>query len=232
MTLQPARLGVLGDAPANQTLLDILPSDWAGRQQVRKAPRRPRSWANPSLLELYSHGNARASSRVLGDPNVAPCSLPGGTGGPGRRGPHAGRDGDRGALQLQLGPGENDAVPAPEAGPTPAFCRFTPTGMRGPACVFWAGLTPCSAQRCPRELRNILTLDITPKVGPGVNAILVCPWVCHLSVSGLPVHRGDAGPLCRADAVPNAQGVERRPRLPRQPLLPGLHRLLDPAGPS
>jgi hypothetical protein len=30
----------------------------------------------------------------------------------------------------------------PELGPTPAFHSRIPTGVRGPTCVFWAGLTP------------------------------------------------------------------------------------------
>jgi hypothetical protein len=38
--------------------------------QVRKTPRRPRSWANSSLLSLYSHRNARASVHLLGQPNT------------------------------------------------------------------------------------------------------------------------------------------------------------------
>jgi hypothetical protein len=37
--------------------------------QVRKTPSWPRSWANFSLLSLYSHGNARANLHLLGQPN-------------------------------------------------------------------------------------------------------------------------------------------------------------------
>ena len=35
----------------------------------------------------------------------------------------------------------------PEVGPTSAFYTCTPTGMHGPACIFWANLTPFSLQR-------------------------------------------------------------------------------------
>jgi hypothetical protein len=37
--------------------------------QVRKPPSRPRGWANFSLLQLYSHGNAWANLHLLGQPN-------------------------------------------------------------------------------------------------------------------------------------------------------------------
>jgi hypothetical protein len=39
-------------------------------RQVRKTPRCPRSWANSSLLYLYSHRNGRANSHRLGQPNT------------------------------------------------------------------------------------------------------------------------------------------------------------------
>jgi hypothetical protein len=42
--------------------------------QVRKTPSWPRSWASFSLLLLYSHGNAWASWRLLGQPNT--CLAP------------------------------------------------------------------------------------------------------------------------------------------------------------
>ena len=38
--------------------------------KVRKAPRRPRSWANFIRLSLYSYGDAWASARLLGRPNA------------------------------------------------------------------------------------------------------------------------------------------------------------------
>jgi hypothetical protein len=38
--------------------------------QVRKAPSRPRSWANLSLLPLYSRRNAQANLQLLGQPNT------------------------------------------------------------------------------------------------------------------------------------------------------------------
>jgi hypothetical protein len=38
--------------------------------QVRKVPSWPRSWANFSLLPLYSHRNAWASLHLLGQPNT------------------------------------------------------------------------------------------------------------------------------------------------------------------
>ena len=37
----------------------------------------------------------------------------------------------------------------PVVGPTPAFYSCVPTGMHGPACIFWADLTPCSLQYQP-----------------------------------------------------------------------------------
>ena len=39
-------------------------------EQVGKTPRRPRRWASFSLSWMYSHGNARASSRRLGQPDT------------------------------------------------------------------------------------------------------------------------------------------------------------------
>ena len=42
--------------------------------QVRKMPSWPRSWANSSLLQLYSHRNAWANSHLLGQPNTSPLS--------------------------------------------------------------------------------------------------------------------------------------------------------------
>ena len=41
---------------------------------------------------------------------------------------------------------ERDAVSAqtPEVGPTAAFCSRVPAGRHGPACNFWANLTPFS----------------------------------------------------------------------------------------
>jgi hypothetical protein len=47
--------------------------------EVRKTPSWPRSWANFSLLELYSHRNAWANLHLLGQPNTF---LAGGAGGP------------------------------------------------------------------------------------------------------------------------------------------------------
>jgi hypothetical protein len=38
--------------------------------QVRKTPSWPRSWANCSLLSLYSHWNAWANLDILGQPNT------------------------------------------------------------------------------------------------------------------------------------------------------------------
>ena len=38
--------------------------------KVRQTPRRPRSWANRSLLSLYSHRNARANLHLLGQLNT------------------------------------------------------------------------------------------------------------------------------------------------------------------
>ena len=38
--------------------------------QVRKTPSWPRSWANFSLLPLYSHRNAWANLHLLGQPNT------------------------------------------------------------------------------------------------------------------------------------------------------------------
>jgi hypothetical protein len=37
--------------------------------KVRKTPSWPRSWANSSLLQLYSHRNVRANLHLLGQPN-------------------------------------------------------------------------------------------------------------------------------------------------------------------
>jgi hypothetical protein len=39
-------------------------------KQVRKTPSWPRSWANFSLLSLYSHRNTWASLHLLGQPNT------------------------------------------------------------------------------------------------------------------------------------------------------------------
>jgi hypothetical protein len=47
----------------------VLESDGL-RAKVRKTPRRPRSWANFSLLMLYSHRNAWANLHLLGQPNT------------------------------------------------------------------------------------------------------------------------------------------------------------------
>ena len=46
--------------------------------KVRKTPSWPRSWANFSLLSLYSHRNARANVHLLGQPNIfiATAALP------------------------------------------------------------------------------------------------------------------------------------------------------------
>ena len=44
--------------------------DIAGNAQVRKTPSWPRSWANFSLLPLYSHRNAWANLHLLGQPNT------------------------------------------------------------------------------------------------------------------------------------------------------------------
>jgi hypothetical protein len=38
--------------------------------RVRKTPCRPTSWANTSLLSLYSHRNAWANSHLLRQPNA------------------------------------------------------------------------------------------------------------------------------------------------------------------
>ena len=44
--------------------------------QVRRTPCRPRSWANLSRSELYSHRNARADLHLLGQPlSIAPQEL-------------------------------------------------------------------------------------------------------------------------------------------------------------
>jgi hypothetical protein len=45
-----------------------------GVKQVRTTPSWPRNWANLSPTELHSHGNARATSHLLGRPNT-PLSL-------------------------------------------------------------------------------------------------------------------------------------------------------------
>jgi hypothetical protein len=42
--------------------------DWGVK--VRKTPGWPRSWANFSLLYPYSHRNAWANLRLLGQPNT------------------------------------------------------------------------------------------------------------------------------------------------------------------
>jgi hypothetical protein len=42
----------------------------ADRAAVRKTPGWPRSWANFSLSQLYSHGNAWANLHILGQPNT------------------------------------------------------------------------------------------------------------------------------------------------------------------
>ena len=46
--------------------------------QVRKMPCRPRTWANFSLLQLFSHRNAWANLHLLGQPNsfLAPDPAP------------------------------------------------------------------------------------------------------------------------------------------------------------
>jgi hypothetical protein len=44
-----------------------------GATKVRKMPSWPRSWANFSLLSLYSHRNAWASLHLLGQPNTFPA---------------------------------------------------------------------------------------------------------------------------------------------------------------
>ena len=43
---------------------------WVQQIQVRKTPSWPRSWANFSLLSLYSHRNALANLHLLGQPNT------------------------------------------------------------------------------------------------------------------------------------------------------------------
>jgi hypothetical protein len=57
------------DAPETARLREALDRDLQATQ-VRTTPCRPRSWANFSLLYLYSHGNARASSHISGQPNT------------------------------------------------------------------------------------------------------------------------------------------------------------------
>jgi hypothetical protein len=44
--------------------------------QVRKPPSRPRSWANCSLLQLYSHRNARANLHLLRQPDTFLAAAP------------------------------------------------------------------------------------------------------------------------------------------------------------
>ena len=44
------------------------------RPQVRKKPSWPRSWANSSLLSLYSHRSARANLHLLGQPDTLPAT--------------------------------------------------------------------------------------------------------------------------------------------------------------
>jgi hypothetical protein len=45
--------------------------------KVRKTPRWPRIWANLSLFQPCDHRNARARSRLLGQPCLTACSLEG-----------------------------------------------------------------------------------------------------------------------------------------------------------
>jgi hypothetical protein len=42
----------------------------AKKGKVRKTPSWPRSWVNTSLLQLYSHRNAWANLRLLGQPDT------------------------------------------------------------------------------------------------------------------------------------------------------------------
>ena len=47
-----------------------------GCPQVRKIPSRPRSWANFSLLPLYSQRNTWANVHLLGQPNTLLAAVP------------------------------------------------------------------------------------------------------------------------------------------------------------
>ena len=49
---------------------DLYPDVSTFMPEVRKTPCRPRSWANFSLLQLYSHRNVWANLRLLGQPNT------------------------------------------------------------------------------------------------------------------------------------------------------------------
>jgi hypothetical protein len=53
-----------GDSPGVQLL------DWRSGAKVRQTPSWPRSWANFSLLWLYSRRNAWANLHFLGQPNT------------------------------------------------------------------------------------------------------------------------------------------------------------------
>jgi hypothetical protein len=79
--------------------------------QVRKMPSRPRSWANLSLLQLYTHRNAWADSQRLGHPNTL---LAPGEGGP----RHAGGAGAGGRLHILEGRG---VPPCVSRGPCVCF---------------------------------------------------------------------------------------------------------------
>ena len=64
-TPDPARMREAAPAAAPRALF------MTACLQVRKTPSRPRSWANFSLLYLYSHRNAWANLRRLGQPNTS-----------------------------------------------------------------------------------------------------------------------------------------------------------------
>ena len=60
-----------GVPPAMQAQLESDPTAPTGiGPQVRKTPSWPRSWANFSLLQLYSHRNAWANLHLLGQPGT------------------------------------------------------------------------------------------------------------------------------------------------------------------
>ena len=68
----PARDASVSVADANESgsYWGALPSGSSSPSQVRKLPSWPRSWANCSLLQLYSQRNAWANLHILDQPNT------------------------------------------------------------------------------------------------------------------------------------------------------------------
>jgi hypothetical protein len=50
------------------------------------------------------------------------------------------------ATEVDSGSEVRKTLSWPEVGPTSAFYRYIPAGMRGPTCTFWANLTPFSLE--------------------------------------------------------------------------------------